>query len=176
MAFRITRVDHSRLEDLYTIPIAFEVRSIYEVTDANELIERPLTTPYIKDYDQLDSDPLPTETSYYCIFLAVDVAQNDQIIGGAILVMPEGELNDLRVATAYRRLGVGRALINHVIDWLRNQGTPRRLSIETQNINVAACRFYAAMGAKLGSVDRMAYGNVDECKHEIRLNWYVDLD
>ena len=29
--------------------------------------------------------------------------------------------------------------------------------IETQNVNVGACRFYAAMGCQLGAVSRFAY-------------------
>jgi hypothetical protein len=33
----------------------------------------------------------------------------------------------------------------------------RRLMIETQNVNVPACRFYQKMGCTLGAIDRFAY-------------------
>ncbi|CAF4857108.1 unnamed protein product, partial [Rotaria magnacalcarata] len=44
------------------------------------------------------------------------------------------------------------------------------MSIETQNTNVSACRFYAAMGARLGDIDRKAYEHNEQVKDEIRLN------
>ncbi len=46
-----------------TVPIAFTVRSTFDVTESGEhpddfvLNERPVETPYIKDYDALDGGP-----------------------------------------------------------------------------------------------------------------------
>jgi GNAT superfamily N-acetyltransferase len=183
MTFRIIQVDHSRLAELNTIPIAFKVHSIYDVIDDNEqikLIERPLVTSYIKDYDQLDSNSFESwsnmDTTNWGIFLALDETQNDKPVGGAIVTMPECALTDLRVAPSHRRLGIGRALLEHALRWAKQQGVTTCMSIETQNTNVSACRFYAAMGAKLGDIDRNAYQHDEEVKHEIRLNWYIDLN
>ena len=44
------------------------------------------------------------------------------------------------------------------------------MKIETQNINVAACRFYAQMGARLGKVHLYAYRA--EGLDEVELTWY----
>jgi len=183
MTFRIIQVDNSRLSEFNKIPISFEVHSIYEVIDNNEqikLIERPLLTSYVKDYDQLNSNLSESwsnmDTTNWRIFLALDETQNDKPVGGAIVTMPECILYDLRVAPSHRRLGVGRALLEHAIQWAKQQGVTTCMSIETQNTNVTACRFYAAMGAKLGDIDRNAYRNDEEVKHEIRLNWYIDLN
>jgi len=183
MTFRIVQVDNSRLSELHNIPISFEVHSIYEVIDDNEqikLIERPLLNSYIKDYDQLNSNlsnPWSNmDTTNWGIFLALDETQDDKPVGGAIVTMPECVLYDLRVMPSHRRVGIGRALLEHAIQWAKQQGITTRMSIETQNTNVSACRFYAAMGAKLGDIDRNAYENDEEVKHEIRLNWYIDLN
>ena len=74
---------------------------------------------------------------------------------------------DLRVDTRFRHIGIGSLLFAHVLDWGRARSC-RRLEIETQNINVPACQFYARQGCDLVVIDRSAYGNV--C-NEVRLLW-----
>jgi hypothetical protein len=44
--------------------------------------------------------------------------------------------------------------------------------VETQNVNVAACRFYARQGCVLTAVDPFAYPALPG---EIQLLWYKDL-
>ena len=53
----------------------------------------------------------------------------------------------------------------------------RLLKIETQNVNVAACCFYAAQGCTLGGVNRFAYLGAYGAAHpdEVQLIWYYDL-
>jgi GNAT superfamily N-acetyltransferase len=180
MGFCVIQVDKSRLSEFKNIPISFEVHSVYDVIDDNDqikLIERVLDKSYIKDYDELESNSwFNMNTSTWGIFLAVDQTQNAKPIGGAIVTMPECALYDLRVAPSHRRLGVGRALFKHAVHWANQQGVTTCMSIETQNINVSACRFYASMGAKLGDIDRNAYQYDEKVKHEIRLNWYIDFN
>lgn len=178
MTVRIVQIDRERLSDYDQIPIAFEVRSIYEVTDDQTLIERPIHPPYVKDYDQLEAERSWSnmDITRWGIFLAFDESRPSQPLGGAMVAMPECALWDLRVAPSCRRSGSGRMLLKHAVDWARQQGNAKRLSIETQNTNVAACRFYAAMGAKLGDIDRKAYQDVEQVKEEIRLNWYIDFE
>jgi hypothetical protein len=50
------------------------------------------------------------------------------------------------------------------------------MKIETQNINVDACRFYARMGCELGAIHRRAYITaLAELAKEAMLLWYFDL-
>jgi hypothetical protein len=49
------------------------------------------------------------------------------------------------------------------------------MKIETQNINVPACRFYQRMGAQLGEIHRFGYAEVPSVAHEVMLNWYLEL-
>jgi hypothetical protein len=46
------------------------------------------------------------------------------------------------------------------------------MRIETQNINVPACRFYARRGYLLGAVHRYAYPQLPD---ETQLLWYKEL-
>ena len=51
---------------------------------------------------------------------------------------------------------MGRALFERAVQWAMRHGC-RDLKVETQNINVAACRFYAARGCRLREVNADAY-------------------
>jgi hypothetical protein len=46
------------------------------------------------------------------------------------------------------------------------------LTVETQTTNVPACRFYAAQGCGLGSIEPHAYPDFPD---EARLLWHKDL-
>jgi streptothricin acetyltransferase len=46
------------------------------------------------------------------------------------------------------------------------------LKVETQNINAAACHFYARQGCTLGGINRFAYPLLPL---EVQLLWYKDL-
>ena len=83
------------------------------------------------------------------------------------------ELWDIRVSSEARQGGVGKALFSAAAEWAKERGC-RLLKIETQNVNVAACRFYAAMGCELGLVNRFAYQPPDA--GEVQFAWYLRLE
>jgi GNAT superfamily N-acetyltransferase len=66
---------------------------------------------------------------------------------------------------------VGAALFQAAELWARNKGC-RQLKVETQNINVPACKFYARQGCVLKTVNRRAYPELPE---EAQLLWYKDI-
>ena len=78
---------------------------------------------------------------------------------------------DLRVHPDHRRRGVGRRLFDRAAAWARAKGC-RQLRVETQNINVPACKFYAKQGCYLGAVQ---YGAYPAYPAEVQLFWYLDL-
>ncbi|MEO9180560.1 MAG: GNAT family N-acetyltransferase, partial [Acidimicrobiales bacterium] len=103
-------------------------------------------------------------------------------VGGAVIAfktpaihMLEGaemaELWDLRVLPTERSRGVGSALFTAAEAWCRQRGC-RELKVETQNINVPACQFYAHMGCTLGAIDLHAYSELGE---EVQLDWFKNL-
>jgi GNAT superfamily N-acetyltransferase len=173
------------------ISIAFEVNCVLEVTVERrglfglQLIERPLAPPYVKDYDAIPGNHA-TEWAR-----RIDLSKwgllsarfEGRLVGGALIAfntdgvhMLEGRsdlavLWDLRVAPKVRRRGVGRALFVATERWAKDRRCSQ-LKIETQNINVAACKFYASRGCELGAIHRFAYPDLP---HEVQLLWYKDL-
>ena len=75
---------------------------------------------------------------------------------------------DLRVLPEYRGRGVGRILFEAAVNWAKSRKC-RLFKVETQNINVPACRFYVRRGCHLGGFNLHAY---PETMNEIALFWY----
>jgi GNAT superfamily N-acetyltransferase len=67
--------------------------------------------------------------------------------------------------------GIGGRLIEAAILWAQSRHC-RALKIETQNINVPACRLYAKHGFTLASMNRHAYAELPD---EIQLIWRKEL-
>lgn len=65
---------------------------------------------------------------------------------------------NLMVDVNYRRHGIGRRLWNRARDFAR-QADVRAIMIETQNTNIAACRFYQRMGCQLVGLNELLYSN-----------------
>lgn len=187
----IISLSPARLAEYARVSIAFEVRTILELELLDHglggicLHERPVS-PYLKDYDLLGSPvtwPAEFDLKNWGLFLALEaetplgaaaVAWNTN---GVHLLEERADLAvlwDLRVNSASRGQGVGKALFQHAAAWSRARGC-RQLKIETQNINVHACRFYASQGAVLGDLRRFAYADDPRVANEIQLNWYLAL-
>jgi GNAT superfamily N-acetyltransferase len=190
MSFKIVEETPDILSEYAKVPISFKVESRFRVElrenglGGIELIEEPIV-PYIKDYDA-DENYRPTswlkrfDISDWGILSAFDA---DRRIGGAGLAWNTPEVNmledwrdlaclwDLRVHPEYRGRGVGHQLFARALGWSRERKC-RRLMVETQNVNVPACRFYARQGCELGAINRYAY---DESLNEIQLLWYRNV-
>ena len=78
---------------------------------------------------------------------------------------------DIRVVPGARGAGVGSALVWAAAAWARARGCAW-LTIETQNVNAAACHFYQQMGCTLGAIDRFAYPGL---RGEVQLVWWKAL-
>ena len=174
------------------VPISFSVMSRLRIQPIDNglggllLIEEPVAVPYIKDYDSLPGEgpahwPEFWDLSHWGILSAF---AGETRIGGAAVAwktqgveMLEGRTDlavlwDLRVHPDYRGRGVGHRLFAHAMAWAQKRACTR-LKIETQNINVPACRFYALQGCTLGSIHRYAYQGAEQ--DEVQLLWYRDL-
>jgi ribosomal protein S18 acetylase RimI-like enzyme len=181
----------SGLEEHGRIPIAFEVERVFDVRSCErglaglDLVERVLAAPYRKDYDALPANrptdwPRRFDVSRWALLSAWVAGRR---AGGAVvawrtpgLFLLDGRsdlalLWDLRVAPELRGRGIGSALFDATERWAAARGC-RQLKIETQSINVPACRFYARRGCELGSVRRFAYPELPE---ETQLLWLKDL-
>lgn len=177
------------LEAYARISSAFEVRSVLEVSIEDDLrgvslCERGLRSPWLKDYDGIEGGPRAWPKRFDTArWFALVASAGGERVGGALLVHDDASIEllegrsdlavlwDLRVAPGHRGRGVGTQLFRAAEDWARERGC-RELKVETQNVNVTACRFYARMGCRLGALDRFAYPDLPG---EVQLLWFKTL-
>jgi GNAT superfamily N-acetyltransferase len=184
-------VDQSSvLSDYADIPIAFEIRHFLEVVPIESkseflLKERPVKIPFVKDYDAIPGAHPSEWAAQFDVsawgFLSAQVSGN--CVGRAAIATKTPSLAilgpsddvallwDIRVAPEFRGNGVGSALFGTAKAWAERQGC-RELKVETQNINVAACRFYEKQGCKLVAVNSRVYDGLPD---ELQLIWSTDL-
>jgi ribosomal protein S18 acetylase RimI-like enzyme len=166
------------LAEYATVSIAFEVDRVLAVIpdtggmDGYRLEERPVEHPWIKDYDATDGEhplswPARYEISNWCFLIARDAGT---MVGGLTVRAP-AQIWDIRVAPHARGSGIGAALFRAGEDWARNRGCTE-LTVETQNVNVAACRFYERQGCRLLAIRPNAYPALPD---EAQLIWGKDL-
>jgi GNAT superfamily N-acetyltransferase len=181
-----SRIPSPALLEYARIPSVFEVNAVLDVSrrGAGEpfmLAERAIDTPYLKDYDAIAGGPTTWAQRFDTSRWGLLVARTDgQCVGGVTVAhgtpgveMLEGRsdlavLWDIRIAAERRRHGIGTALFEAAWAWATTRGC-RVLEIETQSINVAACRFYARQGCVLQAVNPGAYPG---CPGEVQLLWY----
>jgi GNAT superfamily N-acetyltransferase len=187
----VSESPRTNLAEYATIPIAFQVRSVFDVIDRRAehgefvLVERDLRVHYLKDYDAIEGNhPIQWATRFDVSnwgFLAADVA--GRRVGWAAVAIDTPSLDilqgradiaaawDIRVAPKVRGLGIGSELFHAAVAWARARGC-RQLVIETQNINVPACRFYLHQGCVLVAANQLAYPGFPD---ETQLLWQKAL-
>jgi GNAT superfamily N-acetyltransferase len=191
----IIEIGPERLNQYELVPQRVEVRSILEPRIVNNglggilLDEVPIDKPYIKDYDSpgnYPSDiPKQFDVSKWGFFLTMDKqSDTERPAAAAIVAFDTTGVNlleerrdlsvlwDVRVCPEYR--GAGIALFRHTAEWSRIRGC-QQMKVETQNVNVPACRFYQRMGCRLGEIRRFGYAGVPAVANEVMLCWYLDL-
>ena len=190
----IDAIGPNDLADYAEVPMVCNVDSILVVEEVDggigglRLCERPVKIPYAKNYDAYgDGGPLNWPQRFDISQWGLWIARNGgQTVGGAAVAwntpgieMLDGRsdlalLWDIRVRETSRRQGVGTALFRVATAWAKSKGCSL-LKIETQNVNVSACRFYWKMGCVLGRIDRLAYRQCADVASEVMLVWHLDL-
>ena len=179
------------LQEYAGVPMSFMVKSRLRVLppgcalSALTIDEEPVEPPYTKDYDTQSDAPIDHWLSRWDIshWVVISAYRGNRRVGGAIVGYrsPEALLEeirddiavlwDIRVHPDCRGAGVGSRLFRSAAGWARERGC-KQLKVETQDINVAACRFYESQGCELRVVNPNAY---PEFPDEIQLLWYLDL-
>jgi ribosomal protein S18 acetylase RimI-like enzyme len=81
-------------------------------------------------------------------------------------------IEDIAVDRRFRRKGIGSALMIHATQWAKGRGLAG-ITLETQDNNVGACRFYKNCGFELRGFDTHLYKGIDSTTDEIALYWYL---
>ncbi len=154
---------------------SFEVNSKLVLSAENGKISYTIMDvhPYLKQYwdEEFDSSSYINNPGKIAFLAYVD----DELVG-QIRVEKHWNayayIEDIAVDPKYRRLGVGRALMEQAIDWAKMKGFPG-VMLETQDNNVAGCQLYASCGFKLYGFDTYSYKGLDPSTDEIALYWYL---
>jgi GNAT superfamily N-acetyltransferase len=194
MSLSIEAIGPERLAEYASVPSVVEVRSMFVVDESDrgvgrfEFHEQSIPFSYRKDYDLYGQRtplewPRRFDVSRWGFWLASD---SGETIGGAAVARStngtdildsrsdSAALWDIRVRPANQRHGVATALFRAAASWAMSGGCSL-LEIETQNVNVAACQFYAKMDCVLDRIDRLAYWQCPEIADEVMLVWRLDL-
>lgn len=163
-------------ERLSNFDASFSTEYIYRIVVSGmsvEIIEAKLDVPFRKTY-QLDCVKNDVEASDYSV-----AAEIEGFITGFATVKYEAwnkraVLTGIYVAPESRGKGVGRALIDSVINYAKT--TPARcLWLETQNINYPAIRFYIKMGFRFCGFDKSLYNPVEVSSDETAFYFYKNI-
>jgi streptothricin acetyltransferase len=129
-------------------------------------------TPYMKTYPNDVFDPKmyvdnPNEAAF--------IAMLDGLRVGSIRVGRRWNKNafidDLVVDIIHRGHGFGTMLMDAAVNWGK-ENDYHGISLETQDNNLLACRFYLKYGFKLGGIDRHSY-DVFPNREETALYFYL---
>jgi len=180
------------LERYSKIPIKFEVCSVFRLKnkghglDGIDFIEEKIKEPYIKDYNSADETIEDWRKEFDMSNWGVFIAEHHRcIVGGITIAYDTPGVNmlaggddisvvwDIRIHPDYRRKGIGSRLFDYAVEWSKQRNC-KYLKIETQNINVPACKFYVSKGCELGFVDKYAYQK-EGLEDEIKLVWFKKL-
>jgi streptothricin acetyltransferase len=176
MTIAITRVDGASLAEAGRI-------------DGSFVIESKLVLSATADAPGFTVVPLPARAKRYepsdyaayvgrhgkAAFLARDAGRPAGLVTLSRSWNGFALIDEILVDAAARRSGVGRVLIAAAVDWARSHDLAG-VTLETQNTNVAACRFYQRCGFVLGGWDRFLYQAIDPGTDEIALYWYLIFD
>lgn len=184
---KIVASDQSLLDSYTAVPIRLMVDAIYEVKMAQckgqglILEEKPLSEPYVDDFDAFDHPrnwaQRGWDLSKWGFYAAYE---KEKMVGGAIVAydttgvyMLQGRrdiacLWDIRVHPDFRRKGIGKVLLDEAKAFAHTRGC-KYLKIETQNTNIRANRFYESQGCVLGGINRYAY---EDFPQQVQMLWF----
>lgn len=173
----IIKLDATNLQDINKANQPFEIIGKLKpsfINDAWTYTEELYERSYLKSYPNDDCD--------YTVYIdnpdkAIFLAYSDGECVGQIVLRREWNLyafvEDICVAQTARSQGVGTTLIQKATEWAKESGL-KGLSLETQDNNLKACRFYAKCGFKIGAVNTMLYKNFEKpWSDEVAILWYL---
>lgn len=180
MNLLIRELEVDDLDNLPEIDDSFIVNSrlILSLSKVNRRIEYTVedVPSYEKSYLQNNNEELacneyinkPNQVIYIALL-------HNQIIGFIVLKKNWNHyayIEDITVDKKYRTLGVGKRLVDQAKQWAKEGNMPG-IMLETQDNNVAACKFYEKYGFVIGGFDFLVYKGLDMTSDEVAIYWYM---
>ncbi|EOG8707800.1 streptothricin N-acetyltransferase SatA [Bacillus paranthracis] len=179
MSLLIRELETNDLDNFPEIDDSFIVnaRSMLSLSKVNRHIEYTVedVPSYEKSYLQNDNEELAyndyINKQNQVIYIAL---LHNQIIGFIVLKKNWNHyayIEDITVDKKYRTLGVGKRLVVQAKQWAK-EGNMSGIMLETQNNNIAACKFYEKCGFVIGGFDFLIYKGLDMTNDEVAMYWY----
>lgn len=158
------------------------VKEVYGLNVTWRLIERPLVPPFIcTDYDFDAQERREVGRRLKAgdgLWLVAELTRRGRLAGMVDVQRQAwrkaGWVWNIAIDRAYRGRGLGRALMERVMEWGQCQDL-RAIILETQTNNWPACRFYQHLGFELTGIDDHYYTNQDVANKEVALFWAHEL-
>ena len=187
----IKKINKSFFELYDTIPQNVDVHSELRLKRIDGglggiTFEEVPVTPYVKDlsiYERATEYENQFDISTWHFFMAFE---DGKAVGALTLTGPTPNLYmlfgmkeacvlwDIRVDDEHKHQGIGQKLFDEAKRVAMTEGY-KRMIIECQNNNVAACRFYKKQGAELTKIDMNAYCSEPGLENEVQLIWTMEL-
>lgn len=175
MEIRVKELDRDNVGDINQADGTFTVKSILRLEAVDGLITYRIdeVAPYKKRYldeghDYGDYLEDPDRTGF--------LAYADGELAGQVMLKEYWNnlayIDDIRTDRKFRQVGIGKRLIAAARSWAQSRELAG-IMLETQNNNVAACKFYESCGFTLGGFDRLLYRGLDPEGDEIAIFWYM---
>ena len=136
-----------------------------------EVLSEMVTEKQYPNYDGADAEDYISSVDRIA-YLACD---GDKCVGQILLAKAwngYAHIEDISVAEEYRGQGIGTALLSKAEEWAKEQGL-FALSLECQDNNVLASRFYKKNGFHIGGVNTDLYRMLGKpYEDEIAVFWY----
>ena len=188
MNLKIIQAPLTFLKEYHKVPILYSSDIIYPeelfVGKAEDIeLTEIKVEPFIKDYDKFELPVNWTDKWNISNWSILKAERDGKYIAGAVIAyntngvnMLEGRndiavLWDIRVSPEHRGEGIGEKLFKEAVKFAEEKNC-KFLKIETQNINVNACKFYKKMGCYLGKYSIHEYKDFSD---EIMMLWYYQI-
>jgi ribosomal protein S18 acetylase RimI-like enzyme len=187
MTVRIVEDDITRLAEYARVSIGFTVSEVFDARAAAAMaagelpVATPVTSPYWKDYDAYPGGRPTDWPKHFDVsrWILLTASIDHQRVGGAAIIYDDPQIDllrncegcallwDLRVTPEMRGRGVGSALLG-AAERVAVRCGAQAMRVETQQINVPACRLYARLGFR---IERVVPGAYTDLPDEVQLIW-----
>ena len=173
----IVKLSSDTLKDMNKASESFEIIGRLKPTFVDDewtYTEEIYAKSYLYSYPNEECDySLYIENPDKVVFLAYS---HKECVGQIVLRKDWNKyalIEDICVSKSSRGQGVGTALLQKAVDWAKDKKL-QGLALETQDINLLACRFYSKFGFTIGAVDTMFYKNLSRPYSDaIAIFWYL---
>lgn len=173
--FEIKQLDRNTYEN-YSFKVEYTTDKYYDVVlldNGFQLLLKYLPIPMYKSFtDTLFSSWLEEP-------IAFGIFKDDTLLA-FIEGSPEKwhnlfRISNINVCPSFRKHGLGEALLNYMIEYVRSLETYRGIILETQTCNYAAISLYKKAGFKLNRIDLHEYSNEDIENKEVRIDLFLPV-